>query len=255
MITSIRLVSNARERGARGTAALLSVAMLAGCVSHLPAPAIPEKVAPELPLPPPPPAQGEGQIVVDTTNGAARVSVLLSTSVLAATSSNGSYATGMAVQSRTVCTATPCAVNLPYGAHTLVFQSKGDERVGSNADVQVGQSPSYVRHTMGAIDGMPGLEGGGLLLSVLGGAGLIAGGILFAAAPKHSTSETTGKTTLGVGAGLLVAGVVMAIVGRPKIRPGASIQWTPEGPVRQNEPRSTPSIVQITPSGVQIAFQ
>ena len=229
--------------------------LLAGCVSRLPAPATPEKVTPELSLPPPPPAQGEGQVVVATTNGAARVSVLLSTSVLAATSSNGSYATGMAVQARTVCIATPCAVNLPYGAHTLVFQSTGEESVGSNADVQVGQSSSYLRHTMGKVESMAALEGTGLLFGTLGGAGLLSGGILFAAAPKRSNTETTGKTTMGVGAGLLVAGVIMAIVGRTKIQPGASIQWTPETPNRQSDSRATASTVQLTPSGVQLAFQ
>jgi len=208
----------------------------AGCLVRVAPPPTPDKVLPKLATQPEPPGEDEGQVIVDTTNGPATVTVVI-------LGMGGSTAL-----TKTVCATTPCAVNLPIGSFDLVFSGKADPAMASTDAVQVARAPSILRHTVGRVDSSPGLLWGGMGLATLGGTGMLIYGIL-ATGDLAGTSEYIG---LGVSTALTAAGVVMMMMGRTKLQPGSSIQWTPDGaiPVDKKSGRT----VMYTGNGVRVTW-
>src|SRR5688572_13531225 len=105
---------------------LMGLAVFAGvgCIVHVTPPPAPEKLMPKLTMDPEPPGEGDGQVIVDTTNGPATVTVVLLSS-------------GSRALTKTVCATTPCSVNLPIGSHDLIFAGKTDPSLASTDAVQV----------------------------------------------------------------------------------------------------------------------
>src|SRR4030095_16858837 len=99
-----------------------TVALTACGVRELPPPAAPSKSVPTPSIASQPPDEGEGQVLIDTTNGPARVSVVFdqNTRVTA-----GGYV-GQVTQTLAapICASTPCTTNLKYGVYDVVFQGK-----------------------------------------------------------------------------------------------------------------------------------
>jgi hypothetical protein len=109
-----------------------------------------------------------------------------------------------------------------------------DERDDWQEDfmVDVGATPSVFRAAPGYLHESPAANFTATLLLVLGGTGVFAGGVLLATAAgvgEEARSEilTPGAVTLGVGAGMLVAGAVLGYLTRGEKRPSATTQWTP----------------------------
>ena len=195
----------------------LALVAATGCIVHVAPPPAPEKVMPKLTMDPEPPGDGDGQVIVDASNGPATVTVVLLSS-------------GSRALTKTVCAATPCAVNLPIGSHDLIFAGKTDPSMASTDAVQVGRTPSILRHTVGKVDSSPGLMWGGLGVITLGATGMLVYGVS-ATSSVSGESKTGDYIGLGVSTALTAAGAIMMYAGRTKLQPGSSVQWTPDGAI------------------------
>jgi hypothetical protein len=213
-----------------------------GCIVHLPPPQVPEKTVPQVANPAESPSQGEGQIVIDTTNGPANVQVSL-------------LQVGNATFTHPLCATTPCAANLPYGTYNLIFQGKNDDGLGSQDTIQIGRNPSVFRHTMGSTRMSYGLYFGGMLAVVLGV--VWASVALVQLGDSYSDKNATYRD-LGIGGALTVGGAVMMYVGRPQITPSSSVQWAPEGggggPSAPTPTGDKRQVLRVTPNGVAVSF-
>jgi hypothetical protein len=231
-----------------GVQAVALAAMFAGaaggCVVHVAPPPTPDKVIPQLTDKAEPPGEGEGQVVVDATNGPASVTL-----IVGAFSVGTAYGSADSVVTKPVCATTPCVVNLPVGTHELIFAGKRDVDLASSDAVQVTRTPSVFRHTVGRVESSPGLLYGGLLGATVGGATALTGAIFL----TSSETRGTGLVTFGLGAAITAVGAGMMYYGRTRIQPGSSVQFTPDGatpPVDKSSSRQ----VMLTPNGVGFTF-
>lgn len=226
--------------GPRALGALLGVCCLGGCATKfLPAPQEPSRVVPHVVNAPPPPHEGEGQVTLATTSGRARAELVTQRTQVEPYQSGAGFAprgyNGYAPQTqytlRPLCL-TPCTVNLPLGTHEVLFSdvNMGSGRT-STAFVDVGATPSIVRHTMGRQTSSVGGLVGAIVMGGLGVALSLAGGMLIGFQDASDTSRASlglaGGITLGIGAGLGVGAVLLGFASRPTVQPGASTQWTP----------------------------
>jgi hypothetical protein len=232
-----RLVSRSIAALASWTPAVLLA--VNGCAVHLPPPQVPDKTVPQLANPADPPSQGEGQIVIDTTNGPANVQVSLLT-------------VGSTTFTHPLCATTPCAANLPYGTYNLVFQGRNDPDLQSGDTVQIGHSGTVFRHTMGKTRMSYGLYFGGILAVVVG---VVIAGTAALSLGDSYTSKSTTYTELAVGAALTGGGAIMMYAGRPEITPSSSVQWAPDGPLPTSAPDDKRQAVRITPTGLTVSFK
>jgi hypothetical protein len=221
----------------RATAILMIVCFgQAACVRNLPPPPAP---AQELPKPVsnvPPELEGKSRVVIDVTNGPARVDEVLATAQSEATDGRHTYVSYGEI-TRPVCLTTPCAVNLDYGQHNLRLVSTNKDDVGSVGTVDVGQSDSVFRHTMGQQSNGGAVHALGTTSTILGLTGAILGGtfLLVGAASSSANPDgtssgggitTAGEVTLGIGVGLLALGIGMMIASPPTSQEGASTQFS-----------------------------
>jgi len=215
---------------------------LNGCSARImPAPKVPDKTVPQLAQPADPPESGEGTVVIDTTNGPATVGVSLfgSTSLTAP-----------------ICATTPCAANLPYGTYNLVFKGRNDPTLESKDVLQVGRSPSVMRHTMGSAHWSYGMYIGGVI-AVTTGLSIALVGVLFLDDPTRSS--TSAYATLGIGGAVTAVGGWMMYAGRPEITPSSSVQWAPDGQVPAPPPSKNTGdkqhVWRLTPTGLMVSFK
>jgi hypothetical protein len=221
----------------QGTAMLMvTIFGATGCVRNLPPPPAPTQEMPKTVGNIPPEVEGKARIVVDVTNGPAEVEEVMAQTEATATNGRQTYVAYGEV-TRPVCLTTPCAVNLEYGQHNLRFVSKGDDSHASEGTVDVGQSDSVFRHTMGEHSSGGAVHSLGVTSGILGVTGMILGGSLLAVGALSSSSDpdgsspssgltTVGAATLGIGAGLLALGIVMAVASPATNQEGASTQFS-----------------------------
>lgn len=224
----------------RALSMLLCVSLSTGCATrYLPPPAHPARVVSRIEAEPPPPREGEGRVTLDTPDGPARAELIIQRTQIVGPQGGtyvGHHGHGAFVPStqytlRPLCQ-TPCAVNLPLGAHEILFTSDDPSSDRSSAAyVNVSAAPSIARHAMGRQTSSVGALVGGVLMAGLGAALSLVGGALLLlqddANPRTQRFDTAGWTTLGIGLGMGVGGVVLGQVGRPSEQPGATTQWTP----------------------------
>ncbi len=223
-----------------GVSGVLFGALLGGCATrYLPPPQTPARVVPEVAAAPPPPTAGEGRVTLASTAGRARVELITQRTQIEPYTSGFGLAprgsSGLALQTqytlRPLCL-TPCAVNLPLGTHELLFSdvNPGTGRT-STAFVDVGATPSVLRHTLGRQTTSVGGLVGSIVMGGLGAALSLAGTMLLLvhddADARHDSLDVAGGITLGVGAGLGVGALLLGLASRPTVQPGASTQWTP----------------------------
>lgn len=220
--------------------ALLACAWLGiGCATrYLPPPAAPARVAVTPGYAPPPLHDGEGQVTFGVTRGRARVELVTQrtqvepySSALGFAPRGSAYAPQTQYTLRPVCE-TPCVANLPLGPQQVLF-TDADPSTGrtSTAYINVGASPSVVRHTLGRQSTSLGGTIGSVLMASLGGAFALAGGLLMgfqdSSRPGYENLTLAGGITLGVGLAVSVGGVVLGVASRPVMQPGSTTQWTP----------------------------
>jgi hypothetical protein len=221
----------------RATAVLMIVCFgQAACVRNLPPPPAPAQELPKPVANVPPDVEGKSRVVIDVTNGPARVDEVMATAQSEATDGRHTYVSYGEI-TRPVCLTTPCAVNLEYGQHNLRLVSTNKDDVGSVGTVDVGQSDSVFRHTMGqqSTGGAVHALGTtstilGLTGAILGGSFLLVGAISSGSNPDGTSSgggiTTAGEVTLGIGVGLLALGIGMMIASPPTSQEGASTQFS-----------------------------
>lgn len=230
-----------KQIGLVAIAALGTVA----CTSRLPPPRVPDRQVPELATTPAPPGRGLGQVIVDATNGPARVSLILSAFTL-----HTGRGTFSSLTARPLCPRTPCAVALGYGTYNLLLQSQTDPELISADAVQVGTAPSIFRHTMGRNTSSPVLMAGGITALSLGLSGALTGAIVLPL-DERTGLHAFGLYSLGIGAAVTAVGAVLMYMGRSEVQPGSSVQWTPDGPVPTPDMKQ---VVQVSPTGVRFNF-
>lgn len=225
------------------------VLFAAGCGVQEPAPRTPSLVSPAVQDPgaTSTPA-GRGRVVLDAVEDHAQVARVISTTRIEPAGSTwtrkNAWPLPVAVQTELLCV-TPCTVDLPLGAHELVFSSPADERNVSRAVVTVsGGPPMVVRHALGY--DRPFSSG-----YVLGAVGLVAGigftlmgGLLLTFASfsspetlpgRHSTLMAAGGVLGGLGLTLDVLGIAALASGQARHRDGSTVvfPWqVPGGPPR-----------------------
>jgi hypothetical protein len=161
--------------------------------------------------------------VVLDANQPASVSVVLGRSTGYATA-GGRTAMVFSTMTRRVCVQTPCAANLPYGQHELIFQSPEDPSRVSSAAVTVGEKPSVVRHALGTQkSNSPAALVFGVLSMTFGVTGVITGGVLAGVLEN----KEPGYIILGSGVGLTALGALLFYAGRFVRQEGTTIQWVP----------------------------
>jgi hypothetical protein len=191
-----------------------------GCgVTQLPPPSPPAQLLSAAVLPAEPPPPGETTVVIDSDAPAGVAEV---TGTVVGVARGGAM---VAEELRPVCLATPCAVHLPRGPHTLEFASPDGTR-GGHGVVEVGPDPSAYRYALGNtrpsrrtrdIVGIVASVGG--LVAETVGVGLL-----------EQDSKTTGvdaapAAALAIGGvGAMVVALVLVATGHTT-QNGAGTQW------------------------------
>jgi hypothetical protein len=208
---------------------IASLLLLAGCFTReLAPPKPPDRDLPEVPdAPPEPPPGTKGRLLVDANGETATVSRIVELAPRDGSSASMRGIPAMTdelvgAKTESLCI-TPCALDLPNGAHTLVFSSTSDARRTSTTDVKVTQGTSVVRHAIGRRTPL--------------GTGYVVGGIMFVAgmaltlfgagatASDPRENWTIGVPVLGFGVALAAGGLILAMNNRPELQPGATTQF------------------------------
>jgi hypothetical protein len=231
---------------------LISSFMNAACVETLPPPPPPaqESVPSQVRLLPP--APGKGRVVIDVTNGPARVVEVVAHGTSVTHGRRRSYFSEGEI-TRPVCVTTPCAANFDFGQHELRFISQTEEVSWGEGTVNVDGNDAIFLHTMGRDDEGGAVHRTGNLLAGLGFiGGLVGGGLILAGAISNASSQdgshpgqgviTGGEVTLGIGLGMLVAGLVMDACDPSRVQQGSSSQFSIGAPPAQApaQPVATP---------------
>ena len=178
------------------------------------------------------PGPGQSQVVIDAVSEPALVEEV--TGRMEGTDARGYSVTGLTY--RTVCLSTPCAVDLPLGAHQLRLSSLSDSNRWGLGTLVVGPAPGAYRYALGTHN-----PGKGLLAMISIGAGVAlatGGGALFAIGSQTNliTRQPDSPGLQAPGAGLMIGGGALIILGAVLIalfpaetQDGTGVQWTPAG--------------------------
>ena len=216
-----------------------------GCVNNLPPPPVPERVAvtPDI-APAAAQSATDGRLVVDVVGDKAKVFEVteLTTRTNAGYGGKNSWILPGQLdrKMRPLCL-TPCAIDLPLGWHSLVFESTSDPVHTSTADVTVGPHPTVVRHALGRDKPANGGYVGGIMMLFPAGGLMVMGTVatLVGATAKDSGPSSTGNpkgdarvflpiglVILGIGAALGIGGAILIANNAPERQPGSTAQWT-----------------------------
>jgi hypothetical protein len=215
-----------------------------GCVNNRPPPPVPERVAvtPDI-APAAAPSAIDGRLVVDVVGDKAKVFEVteLTTRTNAGYGGKNSWVLPGPLERkmRPLCL-TPCAIDLPLGWHSLVFESTSDPARTSTADVTVGPQPTGVRHALGRDKPANGGYLGGIAMLIPAGGLMVMGTVatLVGASAKDPSPSPTGNTKgdarvflpiglvlLGIGAALGIGGTILIANNAPERQPGSTAQW------------------------------
>lgn len=214
---------------------LVALLFVHACSARLlPPTAVPRRVVPSVVSEVPPPSSGEGRVVLDA-DGAARVDEVIQRSEATALPQvagiyRGTVYVGPQRVTRPLCL-TPCAVNLAFGHHEVLFSVLDDPSRTSTGFINVGSSPSIARHAIGQTTSSPGGLIGALVMGMFSIAGFVTGPVLLGFGDDEARGRTgfvtAGWLTLGIGAALGAGAVALGLASRPTVQPGSTVQWVP----------------------------
>jgi hypothetical protein len=198
-------------------------AQLVGCGRTLPAPAAPPAGNPprvELPEVQP----GEGVVVVEA-NEPSRVSLVLAHTTAVGYGARGAVVV-QGVQTRPVCSRTPCAVSLPQGMVELGLQSLQNPEATSSDSFDLKKKPLVFRHNLGEVSTNWGGWAGGMVLAISGFTLGTTGLVMFSLPHDEGTEPTflgmNETTTLAVSGLAIAGGIALMYLCQPTRRPGSS---------------------------------
>lgn len=223
-------------------AVLLSLSTTACGVHELPPPAAPPATVPEIAdAPTTPPASGTGRLLLaaDTPAKVSRVTEEWDGNPWRTDDRGHYYRVQDGRKTQLLCL-TPCAVDLPTGAHALVFTSLRDPERTSTTEVAVPQGTTVVRHAIGtdqpntsAYLGGEAAVTGGIVLLITGGLLLGVGSSLDSTNGQSSAKDTltaTGAILGGVGVVALAIGIVRMVKYQPQHSAGATTTFRVASP-------------------------
>ena len=124
----------------------------------------------------------------------------------------------------TLCSPSPCAVDLPQGNVLLGFPMIGTDNVEVEL-VHVGPEPSVYRRSLSIYTNNTGsVRVLGIIATALGGTAMMTGTALLpiGLAKDHDGLTIAGGVSLGAGVALLVSGILAMRADAPTYRPGSS---------------------------------
>ena len=215
-----------------------------GCVNKRPPPPVPERatVTPDI-VPAGAPSATDGRLVIDVVGENAKVfevTELVTRTNAGYGGKNSSFLPAQLDRKMRPLCLTPCAIDLPLGWHSLVFESTNDPLHTSTADVTVGPQPTVVRHALGRDKPANAGYVGGIAMLVPAGGLLVMGTVatLVGASAKEPAASPTGNTKgdarvflpiglvlLGIGAALGIGGTVLMANNAPERQPGSTARW------------------------------
>jgi hypothetical protein len=215
----------------------IALITLSACTTRI----IPPPVVPERLLPPSldtsgePPA-GETTVAIDATTEPVRVEEVSNAMSMAAIGPFGGAA-AVAVTTKPICAATPCATHLQPGRHELVLSRVSDDSWAGNAEIDVGDKPVAYRYAPGHRHSHLWGRFGGWMLASIGLSMAATGGLVIAAenetdpalaaigdAQAHSF-PVAGTVLVATGVVAAVAGIVLLAKSRPELQNGTGTQW------------------------------
>ena len=217
---------------------VIAVLALSACTTRIiPPPVVPERLLPpSLDTSAAPPA-GETTVAIDATTEPVRVEELSSSMSMAAIGPFGGAA-AVAMTTKPVCAATPCATYLPPGRHQLVLSRVSDDSWAGNAEVDVGDKPVAYRYAPGHRHAHVWGRVAGWMLASLGITTAIGGGLAIAVenetdpafaaigVPQAHSFPIGGTVMVATGVAAAVAGIVLLAKSRPELQNGTGTQWT-----------------------------
>lgn len=225
------------------TRTLCIVALATGCTKRLPPAPIPTAVA--VPLPPDklgPPPPGMGRVIIDVAEGAAPVSRIR---FEPRQQDNGPSRRPtfrfFELPPERACETTPCVIDEPPGNILLGFPVRGCSDGFEYELVHVSLQPSVYRRALSEYRDETGTgKIMGIILASVGGAATITGiPLLAAGASDNKDLAIAGGITLGAGALVLTAGILLLRHDAATYRPGSANHY---------EPLPTPPPAPMTPS-------
>jgi hypothetical protein len=189
---------------------LLAGLCLSGCMHTLPRLPPPEPVLPQVAVPDGPPAQGSGRVLIDTSNGAARVD----------------EQTGLSSRGdifHTICLSTPCFADLPYGPHRIRFTALEDPTTNGVENMEV-HGPTAYRYTMGHTR-THFLEMALGVLAIYFGPTATGIGTALVALKHEPCPGCIGAISGGLVTTAL--GVILLVLSKGETQSGNGVQWTP----------------------------
>jgi hypothetical protein len=170
-------------------------------------------------------------VVVDATNGPAKVYEVLGASAAAA--SIGAHSVYVsAISTRLVCATTPCSATGALGAYTLLLephdQGKVARDVRDTVTIDLRRRPTIVRHTFGEGTKTSALYPVGLFAMTLGLTSAALGTPAWLVGLSRDSDQLTtwGGGLVGAGAVTLAIGLVMMVVGQTTHQSGSTTHWT-----------------------------
>lgn len=197
----------------------------------LPARPTPSRAVPRLPVDPGPIPPGNGRVLIDSDDGQVEVLELIARKRIETSALFRQKDEPMSEQVRPLCT-TPCAIDLPYGTHHLLFQQAlTDKEVTKDweADVSFSEHPGVYRVTLQEKK-IPKLKKTGEIVTIVGSSIVAVGGTLAAADRDVGTPSSDGLLTASIatatlGLGMVIVGLVVENQNRGYIRPGSDTQF------------------------------
>jgi hypothetical protein len=196
---------------------------------QLPPAATPEaRVPPLVPAANPPP-EGHGRVVLDVVDGPTPVRLVRMTPT-PLDDGHGRVTFRFREEPEPLCT-TPCTADPPLGNLLIGFPVVGDPDSLETELINVGQDPSVYRRALSYYHDTP--KGAAFVLGVLatslGGSSMVTGTALLPVGLAKGSEGMTiaGGVTLGVGAVMIVLGIIGIRHDASTYRPGSAIHFQP----------------------------
>jgi hypothetical protein len=201
----------------------LGVVALAGCIQQLPPAPIPQAVPPIVGSSTPP-AEGNSRLIVDVVDGPTPVQrVRMQTKP--SPNAQGVPTVRFIQAPMELCPRAPCVTDVPVGNVILGFPVIGDDSALETELVNIGPDPSVYRRSLSVYtDNTGATRVLGIIAASIGTGSAITGSALLPAGLANDNHGLTvaGGITLGAGAALILAGILMIRADSPTFRPGSS---------------------------------